>query len=84
LKPFAVAALVVFTLPLAGRAQIGRATPPQRTAAGHGIDVPGWWARVDNPRDAFSSLRLFPEGRALHARTGPAAIFWDPQQTASR
>jgi len=81
----AVVALVV-ALPMAGRAQVGRGRgrgAPPRSVAGHGIDVPGWWARVDNPRDATGSLKLVSDGGMLHAMTGPAAIFWDPQQTAS-
>jgi hypothetical protein len=56
-KWLAAVALVV-VLPVAARAQVGQITAPRRTAAGHGVEVPGSWAR-------------------------PAAIFWDPQQTAS-
>ncbi len=73
---------LALSLPIAGRAQI-RQTTPRRTAAGYGVDVPGWWARLDNPRTATGRLEFAPDGSAIHATTGPAAIFWDPQQTAS-
>jgi len=69
----AVVALVV-ALPMAGRAQVGRGrgrgAPPPRSVAGHGIDVPGWWARVDNPR-GVGRLKLVSDGGMLHAMTGP-------------
>jgi len=78
-----VVALIALPLSTIGRAQFGRGAPPARPVAGHGIDVPGWWARMDNPQ-ASGRLMLMSESAAvLHARTGPAAIFWDPRETAS-
>jgi hypothetical protein len=77
------AATLVVMLPVAGRAQFGRPTTPPRQSAGHGVEVPGWWARLDNPRDITTPLKFVPDGSSIHATTGPAAIFWDPQQTAS-
>ncbi len=83
-KWLAVVALVL-VLPVAGRAQFRQPAPVRRSIAGHGIDVPGWWARLDNPRAANTSapVKFVADGSALHAVTGPAAVFWDPQQTAS-
>lgn len=78
-----VAAALMLSLPVAGRAQFGQSAPQPRTAAGYGVDVPGWWARVDNPHAPLTNLRFAPNGSALHAATGPGAIFWDPKQTAS-
>src|SRR5215831_13320422 len=76
------AVTLVLLLPVVGSAQFRQAPPVQRSA-GFGIDLPGWWARIDDPRANRAALKLAPEGSAIHATTGPAAIFWDPQQTAS-
>lgn len=81
--------VVVLALSLGaiGYAQRGRgagpAAGPPRPVAGHGIEVPGWWARVDNPKEPMTGLRFIAMNEGLHATTGPNIIFWDPQQTAS-
>ena len=55
---------------------------PPRPVAGNGIEVPGWWARLDDPKEGMKGLRFAPMAGGLHATTGPNIIFWDPQQTA--
>jgi hypothetical protein len=57
----------------------GRGGPP-RPAAGHGIEVGGWWARLDNPKEPRTGLRFVQEGNALRATTGPTVILFDPEE----
>jgi len=57
-------------------------TPPPRPIAGNGVEVPGWWARMDDPKEGRAGLKFAPMNGGLHATTGPNIIFWDPQQTA--
>jgi hypothetical protein len=70
-----------------GQAQRGRgaggAPPPPRPIAGNGVEVPGWWARVDDIKEPSTGLKFSPMNGGLHATTGPNIIFWDPQQMAS-
>jgi hypothetical protein len=67
----------------AGRGRGGFAQPPPpRAIAGRGVDVPGWWARLDDPKQMNLPLTFVASGGGLHATTGPNVIFWDPQQTA--
>jgi len=64
-----------------GGARGGRGAAP-RAIAGHGVEVPGWWARLDNVKEPATGLKFAPMGGGFHATTGPNIIFWDPQQTA--
>lgn len=57
----------------------GRGAPP-RPAAGHGIEVGGWRARLDNPKEPRTGLRFVQMGNALHATTGPTLILFDPEE----
>lgn len=57
----------------------GRGAAP-RPAAGHGIEVGGWWARLDNPKEPRTGLRFVQEGAALRATTGPTVILYDPEE----
>jgi hypothetical protein len=69
-----------------GHAQRGRGggpPPPPRPVAGSGVEVPGWWARVDDPKEGLTGLKFTAMSGGLHATTGPNLILWDPQQTAS-
>ena len=71
-----------------GYAQRGRGAgpggppPPPRPIAGNGVEVPGWWARVDDIKEPMTGLKFAPMNGGLHATTGPNIIFWDPQQMA--
>jgi hypothetical protein len=71
-----------------GHAQRGRGAgpggppPPPRPIAGNGVEVPGWWARVDDVKEPTTGLKFSPMSGGLHATTGPNIIFWDPQQVA--
>jgi hypothetical protein len=66
-----------------GGAGGGRGAGPARPVAGNGVEVPGWWARMDNPKEGLGGLKFAPGSGGMHATTGPNIIFWDPQQTAS-
>ena len=71
-----------------GYAQRGRGAgpggppPPPRPIAGNGVEVPGWWARLDDVKEPMTGLKFAPMNGGLHATTGPNIIFWDPQQMA--
>ena len=76
-----LAALAILTLSLPTLAQAqGRGGGPPRPIAGNGVEIPGWWARLDNPKDSRDGLKVAPAGSGIHAMTGPNAIYWDPQQ----
>jgi hypothetical protein len=60
---------------------------PDRVVAGGGISVPGWTGKVD-PKAAsqgrsIKDSKFVREGEALHLTIGPAAIYWNPKNTAS-
>lgn len=82
------ASVVILTLAFVaiGHAQRGRgaggAPPPPRPIAGNGVEVPGWWGRMDDVKETNKGLKFAPMNGGLHATTGPNIIFWDPQQTA--
>ena len=86
-----LASVFILTLCLVaiGHAQRGRGAgpggppPPPRPVAGNGVEVPGWWARLDDPKEPATGLKFTAMNGGLHATTGPNIIFWDPQQTAS-
>ncbi len=75
--------ILVLLLPVVVRAQRGRGAPPPRGVAGHGVLVPGWWARLDDKSQRTQALSFEPTTAGFHVKTGPASIFWDPQQTVS-
>src|SRR5688572_20058868 len=58
----------------------GRGAAPARPNAGNGIEVGGWWARLDDPKESRTGLRFFTMGTGLHATTGPNIILYDPQE----
>jgi len=82
-------AILALSFIAVGEAQRGRGAgpggfgaPPPRPVAGHGVEVPGWWARLDDVKEPTTGLRFTSQGGGLHATTGPNIIFWDPQQEA--
>jgi len=85
-----LASVLILTLSFVaiGHAQRGRGAgpggppPPPRPIAGNGVEVPGWWARVDDVKEPTTGLKFTPMSGGLHATTGPNIIFWDPQQVA--
>jgi hypothetical protein len=57
----------------------GRGAPP-RPAAGNGIEVGGWWARLDDPKEPRTGLKFVTMGTGLHATTGPNVILFDQDE----
>ena len=39
--------------------------------AGNGVEVPGWWARLDNPKEPRTGLRFVPMGAGFRATVEP-------------
>jgi hypothetical protein len=81
-KFLASVAVVLLTLPALAEAQGrgGAAAGPPRPVAGSGVEVPGWWARLDDPKEGRQGMRLTRTGTRIRATTGPNAIFFDPQE----
>lgn len=64
-----------------------RAQDASRAVANGGIHVDGWMGKID-AREAengqtLESASLMMDGDALHVTTGPAVVYWDPNNTAS-
>ena len=77
------AAFLILTVPAVAEAQGGRGGGPPaaaRPVAGHGVDIPGWWARLDDPKENRQGLNVTRNGTTIRATTGPTAIFYDPQE----
>jgi hypothetical protein len=64
-----------------------RAQDANRAVEGGGISVPGWVGRIDPKEMAagekLSNAKLAKEGDALHVTTGPAVVYWAPDNKAS-
>jgi hypothetical protein len=75
-----VAVVVVLALSVSAIAQNRGGGPPQRPAAGNGIDVGGWWARLDNPKEPRTGLKFVTMGTGFRATTGPTVILFDPDE----
>ena len=57
----------------------GRGAPP-RPVAGQGIDVGGWWARLDDPTEGRTGLKFVTMGAGLQVTTGPNVTLYDPEE----
>jgi len=58
----------------------GAPAAPARPAAGNGVEVGGWWARMDDLKEARAGFKFVTMGTGLHATTGPNVILFDPQE----
>jgi hypothetical protein len=58
-----------------------------RKVAGGGISVKGWQGKVDSGAAkkgmTIADSKFVQEGNALHLTVGPAAVYWNPANTAS-
>jgi hypothetical protein len=76
-------AILLLSLPALADAQGGRGGgpggAPARPVAGNGVEVPGWWARLDDPKEGRTGLRVTSSGGGVRIVTGPNAIFFDPE-----
>ena len=75
-----VAVVVVLTLSVSALAQNRGGGAPQAPPAGNGIEVGGWWARLDNPKEARTGLKFVTMGTGFRATTGPTIILFDPNE----
>jgi len=75
-----VAVVVVLTLSISALAQNRGGGAPQAPPAGNGIEVAGWWARLDNPKEARTGLKFVTMGTGFRATTGPTIILFDPNE----
>jgi hypothetical protein len=80
-KWLASVAVLLLALPAFAEAQgRGGGAAPARPVAGSGIEVPGWWARLDDPKESRQGLRVTRTGTSIRATTGPNVILFDPQE----
>jgi hypothetical protein len=82
-KCLAAIAILLLTVPALAEAQGGRGggpPAPARPIAGNGVEVPGWWGRLDDPKEGREGLKFAPSGSGIRAITGPNMIFFDSQQ----
>lgn len=75
-----VLAVAVLAATVAAQHQHGGGAGP---APSGGVTAPGWKARLDRANQSVDNLSFMAMGTGVHAMTGPAAIFWKPDQTAS-
>jgi len=66
---------------------VSSAQDASKAVAGGGISAPGWMGKVD-AREAtggakIEDTKLVTMGPGLHVTTGPAAVYWNPANTAS-
>jgi hypothetical protein len=82
-KSLAALAILLLTVPALAEAQGGRGGGPPaatRPVAGNGVDIPGWWARLDEPKEGRQGLSVTRKGTTIRATTGPNVILYDPQE----
>jgi hypothetical protein len=88
LRASAVAtAVALLTSVVHGAPQAPAQADADRKVAGGGITVPGWKGKVDvgggNKQGlAITDSKFAPEGSGFRLTTGPAAIYWNPANTA--
>ena len=75
-----VAVVVGLTLSVSALAQNRGGGAPQAPTAGNGIEVGGWWARLDDPKEARTGLKFVTMGTGFRATTGPTIILFDPNE----
>ncbi len=78
----AAVAMLALSLSTSGLAQHQHGTTPAAGPSG-GVKVAGWEARLDRANQSVDNLSFMQMGAGLHVTTGPAAIFWKPDQTAT-
>ena len=77
----ALAALLISAFPAAE----GRQQDPDKKVAGGGVTVKGWQGKADAGNRqglTVSDSKFAPEGSGFRLTTGPAAIYWNPANTA--
>ncbi|MEO5904801.1 MAG: hypothetical protein ABIQ55_12380 [Gemmatimonadaceae bacterium] len=59
---------------------------PDKLIANGGVSVPGWTGRLDPRPESqgrkITEAKFYPMGKGIHAKAGPAAIYWNPKNIA--
>jgi hypothetical protein len=76
-------ALAVMLVPIVSGAQ---GDDKDRVVAGGGITVPGWHGKIDpgsvKQGRTINDSKFMTMGKDLHLAIGPAAVYWNPSNTA--
>ena len=80
---FAVAAFATTAAAQAGGGMAGMKMDETKKIAQVGSHPDGWLMRNDNPADKASDDNFTTMGPGMHVESGPAAIYWNPANTAS-
>ena len=82
-RPFAIAVAFACLMPAVPGAQMD----PDRVVPNGGISVAGWQGKIDaasvTQGRTINDSKFAQEGNALHLTIGPAAVYWNPANTAS-
>lgn len=78
--------IAVAALCLCGTTLGAQGSDPDKLVNDGGVKVPGWTGRLD-PRPAaagrkITDTKFVPMAGGIHATAGPAAIYWNPANTA--
>ncbi len=81
---FSLAAVAAFSLSVSS---VVSAQDAAQSVANGGISVPGWVGKIDAKEaeagQKLENARLALDGKALHVTTGPASIYWNPENAAT-
>jgi len=82
-----VLTITVAALALSAGALKAQGADPDKLVANGGVSVPGWTGRID-PQAAKNGRKITDDkvvamGPGFHVTSGPAAIYWNPANTAS-
>ena len=85
-KLLTLAATILLAAPLVARtpAQGGTKTDPDKAIKGGGKLPPEWKARFDAPGTKMDAVGFENTGTGLHITTGPAAIYYPPQEQSGK
>lgn len=72
MRPIVIAAALPMVLPLAAAGQNAGSAPPD-----------GWMIRTDHAEQSPAEIAFMDMPPGWHVTTGPAAIFWHPERSAS-
>lgn len=78
---------ITAALSLTAGALHAQGADPDKLVANGGVSVPGWTGRID-PQAAkggrkITDDKVVPMGPGFHVTSGPAAVYWNPANTAS-
>lgn len=80
-------ALTAATLALLPCLALAQGGDQSKAVAGGGISVPGWMGKIDAGEASrgaqLNQSKLEMEGKALHVVTGPAVVYWKPDNKGS-